>query len=176
MKYLKIVVLLFLLLLLLISIFGNNHFLKNEVYTNLKIKIGEKKYKNNLIGNLEIPDLEINLPIYAIDSVQNNIDYNLQIISGSIMPNYTNSQMIIIGHSGYGPFAYFKDLDLISFGDIVNLTYENIIYTYNVKKIYYSSKKNVNIVRSNNHLRTLTLITCHPQKNNMFLFVYLEET
>ena len=52
------------------------------------------------IGYLEIPKIKFKRGFYNIDSSLNTVEANIEIIKGSTMPDVTNGNLIIAGHSG----------------------------------------------------------------------------
>ena len=78
------------------------------------------------IGYLEIPKIKFRRGFYNITSKLNTVEANIEIIKGSEMPDVTNANLIIAGHSGTGWKAFFKDLYKLEIGDEATVTYADI--------------------------------------------------
>lgn len=118
---------------------------KNVSSTDEGAKEDEKESEEDTdlehyIGYLEIPKIGFNRGFYNIESPQNNVESNIQVIKGSSMPTKKNGNLIIAGHSGTGWKAFFNDLYQLSIGDQAIVTYKNIKYTYKLK-IYQNKQK-----------------------------------
>lgn len=79
-------------------------------------------------------------------------------------PNITNSNTVIGAHSGNSTYAYFNELSLLEYGDIIAITYEYKIYNYmviEVKEVYDSEIE----ILENKNKSILTLLTCKINDN-----------
>lgn len=73
---------------------------------------------------IEIPKMNLKKGLYDINSKYNNVDYNIQIIKESDMPNKENGNLILAGHNGNSNISYFDNLNTLSNGDSVFIFYE----------------------------------------------------
>lgn len=112
------------------------------------------------IGYLEIPKIKFRRGFYNIDSKLNTVEANIEIIKGSEMPDATNGNLIIAGHSGTGWKAFFKDLYKLEVGDEAIVTYAGINYKYKITNIYKEKNTGTVSIKRNYDKTTLTLITC----------------
>ena len=112
------------------------------------------------IGYLEIPKIKFRRGFYNIDSKLNTVEANIEIIKGSEMPDATNGNLIIAGHSGSGWKAFFKDLYKLEVGDEAIVTYAGINYKYKITNIYKEKNTGTVSIKRNYDKTTLTLITC----------------
>ena len=112
------------------------------------------------IGYLEIPRIKFRRGFYNIDSGLNTVEANIEIIKGSEMPNVTNGNLIIAGHSGTGWKAFFKDLYKLEVGDEAIVTYAGVNYKYKITNIYKERNTGTVSIKRNYDKTTLTLITC----------------
>ena len=112
------------------------------------------------IGYLEIPKIKFRRGFYNIDSKLNTVEANIEIIKGSEMPDVTNGNLIIAGHSGTGWKAFFKDLYKLEVGDEAVVTYAGINYKYKITNIYKEKNTGTVSIKRNYDKTTLTLITC----------------
>ena len=115
---------------------------------------------DHYIGYLEIPKLNFNRGFYDISSSQNTVESNIQVIEGSSMPNVSNGNLIIAGHSGTGYRAFFNDLYKLELGDTAIVTYKERKYTYQITNIYTQAKTGTVTIKRNKNKTILTLITC----------------
>lgn len=154
----------------------------SDVYTSKKIKrretkklenyyleyngIGNKEYNSletSYIGILSIPKLKLERGLVSPSSSLNNVEYNIEIVDGSIMPEQENSRIILASHSGNSRVSYFKDLYKLELNDTVILDYLGKIYEYRVEDISLIEKTGtVNIENKSN---ILVLITCKRSTN-----------
>ena len=112
------------------------------------------------IGYLEIPKIKFRRGFYNIDSKLNTVEANIEIIKGSEMPDVTNGNLIIAGHSGTGWKAFFKDLYKLEVGDEAIVTYAGVNYKYKITNIYKERNTGTVSIKRNYDKTTLTLITC----------------
>lgn len=142
---------------------------ENEIYdvntTEVNTDEEETKTKNyqdieSYIGYLEIPKIKFRRGFYNITSKLNTVEANIEIIKGSDMPDVTNGNLIIAGHSGTGWKAFFKDLYKLEVGDEAIVTYAGINYKYKITNIYKQKNTGTVSIKRNYDKTTLTLITC----------------
>lgn len=139
-----------------ISVDINVDYLDNEEI-NSKPK---KDYIPNYIAFLEIEKLNLKQGILPKNNPYNNVDYHIQILDVSDMPDVINGNMILASHSGNSSIAYFKNLYKLAVGDEAKVSYNGKLYKYKITNIYKEIKDgSVNIYR-NVDKTTLTLITC----------------
>lgn len=122
------------------------------------------------IGSLKIKKLNINQPLYKLDSEKNNIEKNVTILKDSIMPDQKESIVFLAAHSGAGKIAYFEELNQLTVGDIINLEYKNKKYEYQINKIW-EENKNGYIHINKEDSNQLVLTTCSPTKINKQLVI-----
>ena len=112
------------------------------------------------IGYLEIPKIKFKRGFYNINSSLNTVEANIEVIKGSEMPDVTNGNLIIAGHSGTGWKAFFKDLYKLEVGDEAIVTYAGVNYKYKITNIYKEKNTGTISIKRNYDKTTLTLITC----------------
>ena len=148
------------------QIYNNN---ETEIYsvntTEVTTDEEENKTQNyqdieSYIGYLEISKIKFRRGFYNIDSKLNTVEANIEIIKGSEMPDVTNGNLIIAGHSGTGWKAFFKDLYKLEVGDEAVVTYAGINYKYKITNIYKEKNTGTVSIKRNYDKTTLTLITC----------------
>lgn len=124
----------------------------------------------NPIGKIIIPKININKPLYDIDSKKNNIEENITILKGSTFPDQEGSTLFIAAHSGNNTISFFEELDQLKKEDEVTISYNNKDYIYIVKDIYEKEKDGY-ITGSFENKRQLVLTTCCPKKENCQLII-----
>lgn len=179
--------------------------INNEIYNNIQSKIYQENKKNNLIVNidvdyitetdinidnkdvtnkpqvnylafLEIPKINLNQGILPKTSYYNNVNYHVQILDISDLPDVINGNMVLASHSGSSNIAYFKNLYKLTKDDMAYIIYNNKKYSYQIVNIYNQVKKgSLNIYRDINKT-TLTLITCTKDDKNSQTVYILELT
>lgn len=147
---------------------------KEEVET-IKINIDEdtslveeetpKEDTSNYIGVLEIPKINLKRGFFSIDSKDNNVNKNIQVIKESDMPDVVNGNLIIASHSGNSYVSFFKDLYKLSNNDTAYIYYNGIKYTYIFTGKYDVEKTGEVAIHRDNTKSTLTLITCSKNDN-----------
>lgn len=184
------------LLLLIGVVFGATSFLSNY-HNNQK----EEKNINNFIENssinnnnlinteeedkvevtpiqysmvIEIPKINLKKGLYDINSKYNHVDYNIQIIKESDMPNIENGNLILAGHNGSSNVSYFDNLNTLSNGDSVFIFYEGKKYTYKIFDNYEVDKNGKVSIHGYSKKTTLTLISCKKNTKNKQI-VYIGE-
>ena len=121
-----------------------------------------KNYQDieSYIGYLEISKISFRRGFYNINSSLNNVDANIEIIKGSDMPDVTNGNLIIAGHSGTGWNSFFRNLYKLEIGDEAIVTYAGLNYRYKITNIYKEQNTGTVSIKRNYDKTTLTLITC----------------
>ena len=134
----------------------------NTTEVNTDEETNTKNYQDieSYIGYLEIPKIKFKRGFYNITSKLNTVEANIEIIKGSEMPDVTNGNLIIAGHSGTGWKAFFKNLYKLEVGDEAIVTYAGINYKYKITNIYIQKNTGTVSIKRNYDKTTLTLITC----------------
>lgn len=137
-----------------------NYSEKESIEISSKSLVGEtynKKITNYL---LTIKIDKINLTKEIFNKEYQDIDNNIILLKESIMPDESNySNIILVGHSGYGEKAYFEKIKLLTIGDIIDITYNNQNYKYKlIKKEDKTKDKFISLTSYKDNI--LTLITC----------------
>ena len=142
----------------------------NTIPINYPIKVSKTVQIEKPIGKIEIQKINLEKPLYSINSSHNNIEENVTILKESILPNKENSILFIAAHSGNSNISFFKDLDKIDVGDEVVINYQDNQYTYVVTDIY-EQEKNGYISGIRNQKKQLILTTCCPNKEKCQLII-----
>lgn len=146
----------------------NNH-IENSTMDIEEQKVSEENTIDNVIATINIPKINLERGLYDIKSKYNNVDYNIEILDGSIMPNEENSHLFLASHSGTNKYAYFNDLSKLEIGDKINLFFEGTKYIYEVNKIFEVEKDGKIDINGLSNIKMLTLITCHIGTNKQIV-------
>ena len=153
-----------LIIIFIISIIISNK--KASITSNNNINIKN----SDIIGEIIIPKINIDKPLFRVQSPENNIEKNITILKESIFPDKDNSIMLLAAHSGTGEIAYFNELDKLTIEDEIILIINKTRYIYKVNNIWEEKKNGyININKSNN--KKLILTTCSPTNNNYQLII-----
>lgn len=141
-----------------------------EVSTIDNYNVIEDTKQEDYIAVLEIPSINLKKGLYAIDSKNNNVNKNIEIIDSSDMPDITKGNFILAGHSGTGRIAFFDDLDKLIIDDTIIVYYNNIKYIYQINYIE-SIVKDGTIEIKREFESMITLTTCNQENKNEQLVI-----
>ncbi len=148
---------------------ATNHTNQNIAPTQAKISTS-KISQEQILATLSIPKINLNQSIYPFESKHNNVEENVTILQGSILPGTKNSIVFLAAHSGTGDKALFNELDKLQLKDKLILNYQNEIYTYKIVKIEEQVKKG-SIQLPQNTTDQLILTTCSKQHKDKQLVI-----
>ena len=147
---------------------------KDEEPKNEEVK--EHK-KIEYIAVLKIPKINLERGLVDPSSYLNNIDYNVQILKNSAMPDQKYGNVMLAAHSGNARVSYFRNLDKLSINDEVSIDYKGHTYTYKVVNIYDIDKTGKAQIFRNKNTNTLTLVTCrHNTEKQIIIICELSNT
>ena len=127
---------------------------------NIDEDITEEKDLINYIAVVEIPKIKLVRGLVDKNDSLNNVDYNIQILKESTMPNVDYSNLYLAAHSGNSSVSYFKYLDRLIYNDEVYIYYQNIKYIYKVVKLYEIDKNGYAEIQRRGGTKHLILVTC----------------
>lgn len=136
----------------------------------------ELGFKDNIIGYLTIPKMEIEVPIY-LGATQENMKKGAVHLSQTSIPiggNNTNS--VIAAHRGMRSHPMFRDIEILEIGDEIKVTnmWDELIYKVVETKVISPDEVSEVLIQEGRDL--ITLITCHPYtKNYQRYVVYCEK-
>lgn len=137
--------------------------------------VSEQLPTNTYIGYLEIPKLGFKRGFYSLASDANNVDQNIEIISGSQMPDKEKGNLIIAGHSGTAWNSFFKTLNQLVIGDKASVIYQDKTYTYQITKIYRQANTGKISIKRDYQKTSLTLVTCTSEDASKTQTIYIAE-
>lgn len=146
----------FLLIYYFIYINNKNNITKDEFIYSYYENDGHI-IKNNYIGYLSIPKINLLKGFYNINDKNNTISKNIQILKDDF-PDKDNSILVFAAHSGNTSISFFKDLYKLKKEDLIYVYYKNFKYEYIVKDTYLEEKDgDIEFTKDKN---ILVLTTC----------------
>ena len=139
---------------------------ENQQLDNSPKTTTSTKTDYNYIAVLEIPTISLKRGLVNFNSYYNNINYNVQIIEHSTMPNVVNGNLILASHNGTNYVAFFKNLYKLQPNDKIYVYYQGYKYEYTLNNIYDTLKDGRIEIKRDHKKTTITLITCKKNSNN----------
>lgn len=125
---------------------------------------------------IEIPKMNLRKGLYEISSKYNHVDYNIQIVKNSDMPNIKNGNLILAGHNGNSNVSYFDNLNTLSKDDSVFIFYQGKKYTYKIFDNYEVEKNGKVSIHGYSKKTTITLISCKKNTKDKQIVYIGEQT
>ncbi len=145
-----------------------DNMLDNE---NYNIAMGKSDEIIDYVAVLEIPKIGLKQGLVDIDSIYNNVNYNISIHELSSMPDKEKGNFILMAHSGSSNVSFFKNLNMLSIDDEVYVYYNKMLYKYLVYDIYEEDKIGVINVSYNDKTAILTMTTCSDNKDKQLIVI-----
>ena len=118
--------------------------------------------EDEIIGVLEIPAMELTMPVY-LGASDAHLAAGAAVLGNTSAPiGGDNSNCVIAGHRGWRGADYFRHIDRLAVGDSVTLTNLWGTLTYTVADIQIIQPHEVDKVKIQPNCGLLTLLTCHP--------------
>ena len=118
--------------------------------------------EDELIGVLEIPAMELTMPVY-LGASDAHLAAGAAVLGNTSTPiGGDNTNCVIAGHRGWRGADYFRYIDRLQVGDTVTLTNLWETLTYTVADIRIIQHHEVEKIKIQPNRDLLTLITCHP--------------
>ena len=117
---------------------------------------------DEVIGVLEIPAMELTMPIY-LGASDEHLALGAAVLGSTSAPiGGDNTNCVIAGHRGWCGADYFRHIDRLQVGDTVQLTNLWETLTYTVTDIQIILPHEVDKIKIQQGRDLLTLLTCHP--------------
>ena len=118
--------------------------------------------EDEIIGVLEIPTMELTMPVY-LGASDAHLSAGAAVLGNTSAPiGGDNTNCVIAGHRGWRGADYFRHIDHLQAGDTVTLTNLWKTLTYTVTDIQIIQPHEVDKIKIQPNRDLLTLITCHP--------------
>jgi LPXTG-site transpeptidase (sortase) family protein len=153
----------------------DNYLIEYEIQDNYREnniqKIEYQEKSNDYLGVLLIPKLNFKQGFYNINDNRNDVNQNIEILKGSLMPDIKGSSLVIAGHKGESYLGYFNNLDKLSINDELDIFYHNKKYQYTIFDIYELEKNGKISFTKNIYENYLVLTTCSKKDNRQLIVV-----
>lgn len=128
----------------------------NTLPSNLNIE------KGSTLGYIEIPSINVNLPIYFGTSVD-TLKKGVGVLEGTSIPvGGINTHSVLSAHTGLTNQKLFTDIDKLKEGDIFYLHIFKKNLAYKVNQIKVVSPNQIDDLKIVNGKDYVTLLTCYP--------------
>ena len=118
--------------------------------------------EGEIIGVLEIPAMELTMPVY-LGASDAHLAAGAAVLGNTSAPiGGDSANCVIAGHRGWKGADYFRHIDRLQVGDTVTLTNLWETLTYTVADIQIIQPHEVDKIKIQPSRDLLTLITCHP--------------
>ena len=118
--------------------------------------------EDEIIGVLEIPTMELTMPVY-LGASDVHLAAGAAVLGNTSAPiGGDNTNCVIAGHRGWKGADYFRHIDRLAAGDTVTLTNLWETLTYTVADIQIIQPHEVDKIKIQQDRDLLTLLTCHP--------------
>lgn len=123
-------------------------------------------FAENVVGYIEIPKMEVRMPIY-LGAGQENMEKGAVHLSQTSLPiGGENTNCVIAAHRGSYRGLMFRNIHLLESGDTVSITNFRETLTYSVDKIKIISPDAVDQILIQPGRDMVTLSTCNPLWDN----------
>lgn len=118
--------------------------------------------EDEIIGVLEIPAMELTMPVY-LGASDAHLAAGTAVLGNTSAPiGGDNTNCVIAGHRGWKGADYFRHIDRLAVGDEVRITNLWETLTYTVADIQIIQPHEVDKIKIQPSRDLLTLVTCHP--------------
>ena len=134
--------------------------------------------EDEIIGVLEIPAMELTMPVY-LGASDAHLASGAAVLGNTSVPiGGDNTNCVIAGHRGWRGADYFRHIDRLEAGNTVKLTNLWETLTYTVADIQIIQPHEANKIKIQQGRDLLTLLTCHPYASGgrQRYVVYCERT
>lgn len=131
-------------------------------YQKASFRLSDYGLDSEVFGVIEIPAMELSMPIYLGATSQHMADGAAHLSQTSLPIGGKNTNSVIAGHRGYGGASYFRYIDKLKAGDTVTVTNLWEVLTYRVTEIRIIYPYEVEHILIQEGRELLTLLTCHP--------------
>ncbi|XCP83523.1 class C sortase [Roseburia hominis] len=131
-------------------------------YEQAPVGITSLESDESVIGYIEIPDMEVRLPLF-LGASDANLAKGAAVLSGTSMPiGGKNTNCVIAGHRGWRGSACFLYIENAKIGSEVYITnpWETLTYKVTDREVVDPWDSDSIMIREGKDM--VTLITCHP--------------
>lgn len=135
-------------------------------YEQPSIDLTEYGIKDNIIGYIRIPKMDIELPILLGANSANMKKGAVHLTETSYPIGGENTNSVIAAHRGYGKALLFRNIDKLEYGDKIYIQNFKEELTYEVYEIKLVTPDDISELEIQEGEEIITLITCHPYRVN----------
>lgn len=118
--------------------------------------------EDEIIGVLEIPAMELTMPVY-LGASDEHLAAGAAVLGNTSAPiGGDSTNCVIAGHRGWKGADYFRHIDRLQAGDTVQVTNLWETLTYTVADIQIIQPHEVEKIKIQPNRDLLTMLTCHP--------------
>lgn len=140
-------------------------------YEQPVIDLNEYGIDNNVIGYINIPKMNIELPILLGANSSNMLKGAVHLTETSYPIGGINTNSVIAGHRGYGRATLFRHIEKLEIGDEIYIKNFKEELTYVVYDIKIIEPYDVSELKVQDGEDIITLITCHPYRVNSHRYI-----
>lgn len=146
-------------------------FLSKKSYETNDINLSNYGLINNIFGFIEIPSINVNLPIY-LGASESNMKKGAVHLTGTSYPvGGSDTNSVIVAHRGYYKTKMFRDIDSIKLGDSLYIKNFNNVLTYKAIDIKIIKPNELDKLLIHDSKDMVTIISCHPYPQNKERYV-----
>lgn len=140
-------------------------------YEQASVDLTAYGFEENVIGSLQIPRLNLTLPIYLGATTENLAKGVAQLGETSMPIGGSNTNCVIAGHRGMAALEMFRNIQNLQEGDEIYITnlWETLTYRVESTKIIVPSDIKEVLIQPDKDM--VTLISCHPYRQNYQRYV-----
>lgn len=144
-----------------------NNVISTDPYVKKRMEAGRQEYArmleiNELIGHVEIPKIDTDIPIYA-GTVEDVLQKGAGHLEGTSLPvGGSSTHTVITAHSGLPTAKLFTDLSKLRVGDKFFIHNLSQVLAYEVDQIRTVEPSNFSDLLITPHKDYATLLTCTP--------------
>ena len=140
-------------------------------YEQPAIDLNEYGIDNDVIGYINIPKMNIELPILLGANSSNMLKGAVHLTETSYPIGGINTNSVIAGHRGYGRATLFRHIEKLEIGDEIYIKNFKEELTYVVYDIKIIEPDDVSELKVQDGEDIITLITCHPYRVNSHRYI-----
>ena len=146
-------------------------FLDKKMYDISDINLANYGLINNVFGFVEIPSINVLLPIY-LGASESNMRKGAVHLTGTSYPvGGINTNSVIAAHRGYYRTKMFRNIDSIKLGDKLYIKNFNEVLTYKAVEITIIKPYELEKLLIQEGRDMITIISCHPYPQNKERYV-----
>lgn len=131
-------------------------------YEQSSFDLTEYGIEDNVAATIEIPRMEVELPVYLGATTENMALGAVQLGQTSLPVGGENTNCVIAAHRGYRGIPMFREIEKLQLGDKVIIRNFWETMTYEVSEIEVIDPSDIDKVLIRPGEDMVTLLTCHP--------------